>query len=300
MLKIIDRSTSSDGSIKYAFQSPLGNQFEAIYFRLPPINGRIVEEYRVCISSQAGCAMRCRFCATGYGGFFANLTSEEMLEEASLVVRDLIKNNVEDENAKFNIALMGMGEPLMNYENICRFFHSIKEKFTFLNRTSLSTVGIPYRIYDLASLSLDVDLKLYLSVHSPYNEERVKIMPITRKHKIESTIEACKEYAKRTKSLVKATYLLLKGINDTPQHALDFANLLDPHYFEAQIQLYNQTPGISYQRVSDEHAYRFRDLVAKNGIDTIVQMSKGRDVDGGCGQFIKKTVNSPTKLKIKN
>ena len=298
MLKIIDRSISSDESIKYVFQNSLGNHCEAIYFRLSPFNGMAFEEYRVCISSQVGCAMRCNFCATGYGGFFANLTPGEMFEEASLVIKDLVQNKIEKESAKFNIALMGMGEPLMNYENICVFLSKVKKNFSYLKRMSLSTVGISDRIYELADLPLEFKLKLYLSVHSPYNEERVKIMPVTRKYKIESAIEACKEFAKKTKTHVKATYLLLKNINDTPQHAQDFANLLDHRYFEAQIQLYNHVLDLPYQRVSNEYAYKFRDMVARNGIDTIVQISKGRDIEGGCGQFIKKTVNSSTKQII--
>lgn len=286
MLKIINYSSSSDKSIKYTFQNSLGNRCEAVYFRLPQF-----EEYRVCISSQAGCAMRCNFCATGNGGFFANLTLEEMLEEVSLIVQDLLQKKIEKKNAKFNIALMGMGEPLMNYKNICKFLNKVKEAFPHLNRMSLSTVGITDRIYEIANLPLEFQLKLYLSVHSPYNEERVKIMPITRKYKIESAIEASKDFAKKTKMPVKATYLLLKDINDTPQHAQDFANLLDPRYFEAQIQLYNYVLGLPYQRVSDEYAHQFKDIVARNGIDTIVQISKGRDVEGGCGQFINKPTN---------
>ncbi len=288
MLEIINKSISSDGSIKYAFKNQEGNLFESIYFRLPPNNGIAFEEYRICVSSQAGCAMGCKFCATGHGGFFANLTPEEILEQVDLIVKDIVKNEIEKDDAAFNIALMGMGEPLKNYNNICTFLGVVQEKFPYLNRMSLSTVGISNRIYELANLSLDIRLKLYLSVHSPYNAERTKIMPITQKYSIESAIEACKEYAKKTNGYVKATYLLLKGINDTQQHAIDFANLLDPRYFEAQIQLYNPTIGLPYQRVSDEFAYEFKNIVAKKGLDTILQISRGRDVEGGCGQLIKK------------
>jgi 23S rRNA (adenine2503-C2)-methyltransferase len=298
MLKMIERVFSSDGSVKYAFNNVGGNKFESIYFRLPPWNGNPYKIYHMCISSQAGCAMGCKFCATAYGGFFNDLTPEDMMDEIELVRNDLIQNDLESENTEFNIVLMGMGEPLMNYENVINFCYKAREKFAFLNKIAISTVGLSNRIDELAELPLSLKMKLFISVHSPYNNERVQIMPITKKYPIESVIDACIKFAKNTNTLVKATYLLLKDINDTEKHAKDFAKLLDPRYFEAQIQLYNITPGIPYQRVSDEIGYKFRDIVAaESGVDTIIQISKGRDVDGGCGQLIKK-INENTSRRV--
>ncbi len=242
MIKIIERVPSTDGSIKYAFNDKNGNKFESIYFRLPPWKGVPYEIYHICISSQAGCAMGCKFCATAYGGFFADLTPQEMLEEITLIRDDIILNKLESETVGFNIVLMGMGEPLMNYDNVVQFCYQAREKFTHLNKIAISTVGLSDRIYELADLPLTLNMKLFISIHSPYNNERVQIMPITKKYPIESVIDACKAFAEKTGTLVKATYLLLKDINDTEQHAKDFAKLLDPRYFEARNCL---TPAIS-------------------------------------------------------
>ena len=300
MVKIMERSASNDGSVKYVLTDSMDNKFEAIYFRLPPWNGVPYDIYHVCISSQSGCAMGCKFCATAYGGFFSDLNAEDMLMEISLIREDLIKNQLESRDTGFNIVLMGMGEPLVNYDNVVKFCYKAREELNFLNKITISTVGISDRIYELAELPLSLDLKLFISVHSPYNSERIQFMPVTGKYPIETVIEACKFFAKKTKTRVKATYLLLKDINDTEQHAKDFAKLLDPDYFEAQIQLYNVTPGIFYQRVTDEIGYKFRDIVAEHGIDTIVQISKGQDIDGGCGQLIKKINEASARRILKN
>lgn len=298
MLKIIERLPSNDNSVKYAFKDKDNNKFESIYFRLPPWKGVPYKIYHMCISSQAGCAMGCKFCATAYGGFFANLTPEEMMSEIDLMREDLIKNGLETDSTGFNIVLMGMGEPLMNYDNVIEFCYQARERFPTLNKIAISTVGLSDRIYELTELPLNLQMKLFISVHSPYNSERMQIMPITKKYSIESVMEACKSFAKRTNTLVKATYLLLKDFNDTEKHARDFAKLLDPRYFEAQIQLYNVTPGIPYQRVSDETGYTFKNIVeAESGVDTIIQISKGQDIDGGCGQLIKK-INENTARKV--
>jgi 23S rRNA (adenine2503-C2)-methyltransferase len=294
MLKTVEKLQSSDDSIKYAFQDDNGRKFESIYFTLPTQNK---PSHFICISSQAGCAMGCKFCATGYGGFFENLTPEKMMAEIEIINDEVIKNIAADSSTLFNIVLMGMGEPLMNYDNVVEFCYRAREKFTTLNKIFISTVGIPNRILQLADLDPKLNLKLYFSMHSPYNDERLKIMPITKKYSIESVLAACKLFSEKTSTRVKVTYLLLKNVNDTDQHARDFAKLLDPLYFEAQVLLYNTTPGLPYERVSEEVAYRFGDIIAESGIETNVKVSRGRDVNGGCGQFVK-NVNEKTANRV--
>lgn len=296
MIKIIDRLPSSDGSIKYAFRNRTKNEFESVYFKLPPKNNVSTQ---ICISSQAGCAMGCKFCATGYGGFFSNLTPQEMMEEVNLVKEDIYQNGLEEEKSGFNILLMGMGEALMNYENVIDFYSQARKNFFHLNKIFISTVGISKRIYDLANLPASLNIKLYVSIHSPYNNEREKIMPITKKYKIESVLDACEEFSKKTNTKVKANYLLLKGVNDSEKHAKDFRDLLNPNYFEAQIQLYNSTPDLPYQTASNETAYRFQEIISENGIETVVRISKGRDINGGCGQLVKKINQQRIQRRLK-
>lgn len=284
VLTVIERHYSSDESIKYAFQDIAGRQFESIFFKFSAQNK---VPYFICISSQAGCAMGCKFCATGYGGFFENLSADKMMAEVDIIHEEMIQTITEGSKTPFNIILMGMGEPLMNYNNVVEFFYKSREKFPFLNKIFISTVGIANRIIQLGDLGSLLNLKLYVSVHSPYNEERIKIMPVTKKYNIEAVIAACKNFSEKTNTRVKAAYLLLKDFNDTTQHAKDFAKLLDPNYFEAQILLYNATPSLPFERVSDEFAYEFANILANHGIETEVKISKGRDVNGGCGQLVK-------------
>jgi 23S rRNA (adenine2503-C2)-methyltransferase len=291
MLELIHKNKAEDGSIKYAFKDSNGNAFEAVYFRLPPNNGIPYSVYHMCISSQAGCAMGCKFCATGYGGFFSDLKAELMREQINVVRDDIICSEIESETTEFNVVLMGMGEPLANYDNVVKFAHIANNEYNRLHKVAISTVGLTPKIFKLAEdLPANLNFKLYISLHSPYDAERAEFMPITRKYSIQSVLEAGRFFAKKTNTYVRVTYLLLKGVNDTDQHAHDFAKLLDPHLFETQIQLYNATPGIPYGRVDDSVGFRFKDIIESYGFKVIVRLSSGRDVEGGCGQLIKKII----------
>lgn len=293
MLEIIEKVESQDGSVKYAFASSRGHKFEAIYYKLASVKSPTYS-FSICISSQAGCAMGCTFCATGHGGFFANLLSDEMLAQVNIVCENVIQAGKEKKDAHFNIVVMGMGEPLMNYENLVDFLHLATKSLPYLDRISISTIGIVPKILALAAVP-NVNKKLFVSIHSPYEVERTRIMPITKKYSLKSVLDACREYAIKTKTTVITSYLLLKDINDSEQHARDFASLLDPNFFEAQFLLYNVTPGISYGRPTNETAQRFREIVAARGINTDIQISRGRDVNGGCGQLIKEVKVRKTK-----
>lgn len=285
MVQVIDSVKSNDGSIKYVFGNELKNKFEAIYFKQIPSKPTI--NYHICISTQSGCAMECKFCATAYGGFFNNLNDQEMLDQVEKIQYELFRQNIEQPTFNFNILLMGMGESMVNYNNVINFIERARTRFLYLNKILVSSVGISNKINELASISNLSKLKLYISVHSPYDKERIKIMPITKKFNLESVIQACINFASKSNTKVKATYLLLKGINDSEQHAIDFAKLLNPKYFEAQIQLYNITPELPYQRVDDKQAMKFNNIITSHGVNCLVRVSCGQDIDGGCGQLVK-------------
>lgn len=293
MISVLEKLHSSDGSTKYIFQDQNNRKFEAIYFTLLKEDKKL---HFICVSPQVGCAMGCNFCATGYGGFFENLTAEKMLLEVDIIRDDCLSRENSSPHS-FNIAVMGMGEPLMNYDNVLQFCHRSRMKYTGLDKIFISTVGITPKILQLAEVESGLNLKLYVSLNSPYNEERIKLMPVAKKFNLPSLISACRYYAEKTESLVKASYLLLKGINDSDQHAHDLATLLDPTHFEAQLLLYNATPDLPYERVSEEDAYRFAQILLDSGIETVVKPSKGQDIGGGCGQLVK-DINQKTAKRV--
>lgn len=283
--------SSEDNSIKYAFLIPeKENLIEGIYFRLQSRSDFPDDIYHMCISSQAGCAMGCTFCATGYGGFFSQISSEEMLNQVDLIYKDVIENSKECSTTKFSVGLMGMGEPFMNYSNVEEFCYSAPKKFNNLYAICISTVGIVPKIKEAAKIAKDIGiLRLFVSIHSPYDKERSYIMPITNNFPIQSVLEASRVYHQETQSKIILSYLLLGSINKSEKHAEDFAKLIaNDNFFIVQILLYNETPEIPFSRPSNESAAKFRDILNSHGIETIIQISKGQDIDGGCGQFIKK------------
>ncbi|MEX1012339.1 MAG: 23S rRNA (adenine(2503)-C(2))-methyltransferase RlmN [Waddliaceae bacterium] len=278
-MEIINRRLSSDGSVKYVFKNEKEYRFETIYFLFQGLKyGEYVETPTLCISSQAGCAMKCTFCATGKGGFFSNLSTREMQAQVELVQKDL---ETLGKPKATGIAMMGMGEPLMNYSQVLNFHDVMKESYNI----SISTVGIVPSIEKLAGKE-DLRLRLYISIHSPYEEERSKIIPINNKYPLSTLIPACENYAKK-KGKVIASYLLLKGVNDTLQHAEDLAQMLNPNYFETQILLFNAVEGIHFQRPQDDTAHQFAEVLKKRGLVSQVIISKGRDIGGGCGQLVQ-------------
>ena len=285
MLRIIHRRESIDGSVKYVFLNECENtKFETLYFRLP-FQTTEGYSYTICISSQAGCALKCAFCATGAGGFKSQLTPDDMHEQIKLVREDLIEKKIHDPSDRFQVALMGMGEPLLNYNNVIECCKFLKTSYPNLNKISLSTVGIVPQILMLANNN-EIDIDLFVSIHSPYNEQRSSIIPVNKKYPLQLLLNSCKEYAMKKNTFVNASYMLISGVNDSIKHAEDFCNLLSPkEFFRVQILLYNQVDSNSYERPLIETAERFKEITEKNHLNTMIIVSKARDIYGGCGQL---------------
>lgn len=295
-LKITQKSVSVDGSIKYIFSTLKESLIEGIYFRIQGDN-----IYHLCISTQAGCAMGCTFCATGYGGFFSQLSSEEIMNQIDLIYTDLILTGIELPRTAFSVNLMGMGEALMNYDNVKEFCYLGKNKYENLQRLCISTVGISPRIKDLGFVAKEIGiLRLFVSIHSPYDQERIEIMPITKKYSIESVLAASQDFYNQTFFKVTLSYLLLGGVNNSIKHAEDFAKLIvNKVGFVVQLLLYNETPDVPFIRPSYESVLSFKEILLSYGIETIIQISKGIDIEGGCGQLVKKiNFNTLKKKKI--
>lgn len=284
LLRVMDIRQSEDGSIKYAFENSKGNKLEAVYFSVDGILGRKRRSIdAICLSSQAGCVMGCTFCATGLGGFFGNLTTKEMLEEVAQVRKDVSERGL---HAPTCYTLMGMGEPLLNVDNVMEFYSNVRNNGPKIDPLSLSTIGIIPSLERLIA-ARDVDYKIFFSLHSPYNEERSRIMPINKVYPLEKVLDKLREYgdAKGRRSVV--SYLLLDGVNDDEQHALDLAKLLDEKCFDVQLLLFNPIDGIQFKRPQMETAERFKSVLLSQGLFAYIQISKGRDIAAGCGQLIK-------------
>lgn len=286
MFEIVDQKESIDGSIKFVLQSKKNlDLIEAIYFYREVPNSP--SEGTICISSQVGCSLNCAFCETGKHGFKRNLTADELQDEV-----DIIENSI-GQNKSLQItsyALMGMGEPLLNLDNICDFYERAIKKDN-INLISLATSGICENIIKLAKTN-KINFDLFLSLHSPFEEQRKKLMPIAKNYTISQCFDACKYYAQKKAQKVKINYLLLDEVNTSNKHIDELIKIIDKDLFKIQILLYNQGENNLFSRPSDDKAITIRDMLRNAGIETNLIISKGRDVGGGCGQMSGKRIHS--------
>lgn len=273
-LKVVQEQISAlDGTRKYLFELADGNLIESVYM-----------EYSfgssVCISSQAGCRMGCRFCASTIAGLERNLTASEMLEQVYRIGRMTGKRIS-------HVVIMGSGEPLDNYDNVLRFLRlitssQVKEPVSRRNLT-LSTCGLVPMIYRLAED--DPGVTLALSLHAADDETRRSIMPIARKYTIAQILEACDAYFQATGRRVSFEYSLIKGVNDGAEEAEKLSGLLKGRNCHVNLIPVNPVKERSYETVSRGYALHFKKLLEKNGINATIRREMGRDIDGACGQL---------------
>ncbi len=232
-----------------------------------------------CISTQVGCKMGCEFCASTKAGLKRNLTPAEMLNQIYLMEKDLGR-------LVNNIVLMGSGEPLDNYENTIKFIKIIGDKGGHnlsLRNITLSTCGVVPKIYELADENIPITLSI--SLHSPFDEERKKIMPIARKYSVSKLIEACKYYENTTKRRITFEYTLIEGVNDRKEDAVELHKLLKG--MNAHINLIPLNPIIEYNKDSPsrENVERFQNLLKTYKIPVTIRREKGNDISASCGQL---------------
>ena len=263
--------SSTDNTVKYLYELEDGNHIETVLM-----------EYNygktICVSSQVGCKMGCRFCASTLAGFKRDLTSSEILSQVYETERDM-GGNVS------GIVLMGIGEPLDNYDNVVNFLKQVsapKGRNLSLRHVSLSTCGIVPRIYELSKL--DLGLTLSISLHCPNDKGRSEIMPVNNKYNISELMAACKDYFKKTGRRISFEYALINGVNDTPAHADELAALLKGFICHVNIIPVNKIKERNYS--SDRAAAkRFAHLLGTFGINATVRRTLGADIDAACGQL---------------
>lgn len=273
------QTSAKDGTIKFLFRMNDGQMIESVFMRYSYGNS-------ICISSQAGCRMGCRFCASTIGGLVRNLTASEMLEQVYAAMR------ITGERIS-NIVVMGTGEPLDNYDNLIRFIRIISDEAGYnisQRNITVSSCGIVPRIYDLADENLTITFAL--SLHAPTDEERRELMPIANKYSLEETIKACREYFDKTGRRITFEYSLVKGKNDSVEHAEKLAALLKGINCHVNLIPVNPVRERDFERSDNDLVQKFKLALEKKSINGTIRKSMGSDIDAACGQLRRKYAES--------
>ena len=279
-LKMLRKQVSSmDGTIKYLWELPDGNAVETV-----------VMQYRhgntICISSQVGCRQGCAFCASTIGGLIRGLESSEMLDE-------VLYSERESGMKISNIVLMGIGEPLDNFDNVIRFLRLVNHpdgENIGMRHISLSTCGLTERFDDLANLNLQ--LTLSVSLHAPDDETRSRIMPANRGRGVEQLISACSRYYEKTGRRISFEYAMIDGVNDTPYHAKLLAQHAKRVCAHVNLIPLNHVEERQFVPSTPEHMKAFIRVLEEAGVNVTVRRRLGSDVDASCGQLRKKVAEN--------
>jgi 23S rRNA (adenine2503-C2)-methyltransferase len=251
----------------------------------------------LCISSQAGCTLDCSFCSTGKQGFNRNLTTAEIIGQLWLANRALA--NAPDKRRISNVVMMGMGEPLLNYDNVVPALKLMLDDNAYglsRRRVTLSTSGI---VPMIDRLSTDCPVALAVSLHAPDDELRDKLMPINRKYPLASLLAACKRYLDRApRDFITFEYVMLAGINDSESHARKLVLLLADVPCKVNLIPFNPFPMASYKRPSTDMIRRFSEILNASNIVTTTRKTRGDEIDAACGQLAGK-VQDRTRRSIR-
>lgn len=272
-VEIAGENASSDGSRKFAFRLHDGNIVEGVLMREKG-------HHTICVSSQAGCTADCAFCVTGLGGFHRNLTSSEILSQTLLMKR------LTDRDEALNVVLMGMGEPLLNLDQLIpalRILVHPEAAAVAARRVTVSTCGIVPGLKKLAEAELGVNIAV--SLNASNNEFRSRIMPINRKYPIEVLLQACRDFPLKHRRRITFEYVLLAGLNDSLQNARELAHLLRGLPCKINLIPFNPDQRLPYKRPAEDTVLRFQQLLLDRNFTACVRYSKGTDIAAACGQL---------------
>lgn len=257
---------SKDGTVKSLFHTADGRPIEAVLMRYR--DGR----RSICVSSQSGCPLTCTFCATGTMKFGRNLTADEIIDQA------LHFRRMEDID---HCVFMGMGEPMMNLDNVLEVCERLPDVGITNRHTAISTVGWVPGIRRLTELQ--VKMRLALSLHAPEDELRSQIMPVNDRYPVAEVMDACTEHAVKSRRMVFVEYVMLDGVNDGPDQAAGLVELLDPKHFKLNLIPYNPTG--SYNGSPRDRIAAFQKQLEDGGLTATVRLTRGQDIDAACGQL---------------
>lgn len=238
------------------------------------------ERKTACISSQVGCPVGCRFCASGLGGLDGNLTAGQIVEQVWRL------GTLPQVQRISNVVFMGMGEPLANFENVVRAVQTLSADWGLgisARRITISTVGVPSAIRRLAELEWPVTLAL--SLHAPNDELRRQLIPWAQYVTIAQLLEACQYYFDRTGREITLEYILLREVNDRPEHARELASIAKKLRANVNLIRYNEVKGMPFARPGGDEVHAFQAILKKAGVNTHIRASRGRDIAAACGQL---------------
>lgn len=273
-------NTCADGTHKWVLRLADGNCIETVF---------IPEKTRgtLCVSSQVGCTLNCDFCSTGKQGFNRNLTAHEIIGQLWVAVRGLSENKALHDHAVTNVVMMGMGEPLLNFDNVVSAMNIMLDDFAYglsKRRVTLSTAGVIPAIYELRKVS---DVALAVSLHAPNDELRNVLVPLNKKYPLKDLMAACREYFKDDKRrYVTMEYVMLAGVNDTPLHAKQLIRLLQDMRAKVNLIPFNPFPNTIYKRSDQQTIDQFRETLMNAGINAITRKTRGDSIDAACGQLV--------------
>jgi 23S rRNA (adenine2503-C2)-methyltransferase len=273
--EVLRQERSADGTAKFLLRLEDGQLIESVFIPDTPAN-------TFCLSTQVGCAMGCGFCLTGKMGIVRNLSAGEIVGQVRVLTRAL-----EMTQSRFNIVLMGMGEPLHNYDAVMKALRILNDEHGLAvnpRRVTLSTVGVLPGLERLATEPLMPNLAI--SLHATTEEQRDLLVPINRKYGLEDLLDACRRFPIKRRARITFEYVMLKDVNDTDEDARRLVRLL--HGIKAKVNLLplNEAAGIPYERPSDGRVNRFAKILADRGVTVSVRKSRGRDIRAACGQLI--------------
>ncbi|MCY3019636.1 MAG: 23S rRNA (adenine(2503)-C(2))-methyltransferase RlmN [Planctomycetota bacterium] len=274
-------TSAGDEATKWLWRAGDGALIESVQIRAP-------ERVTSCLSSQVGCAMGCAFCATGSSGFERNLQAHEIVEQyLQMWGRSTTRSS--------HVVFMGMGEPLLNYDAVLAAVRTLNSPppqgaGIAARRITLSTIGIVPGILRLATEKLQVELAV--SLHAPDEETRGQLIPAAKRYPIRDIMAAVEEFSRRARRLVTYEYVLLAGVNDSPEQAGELIGLLQTHPCKANLIPFNPVAGCAYQRPALKDQERFKAILEKAHIPTTIRYSKGGSIDAACGQLRRRVAGT--------
>jgi 23S rRNA (adenine2503-C2)-methyltransferase len=271
---------SSDGTLKLLLTWPQGANAETVM--IPDADRRTA-----CVSSQVGCPVGCKFCASGINGAKGNLSAAQIVEQVFALN---LRLQAAGERIT-NIVFMGMGEPLANYANVMQAVRVLHDPQCFNiggRRITISTVGVPPRMRELAAEGLPINLAI--SLHAPNEELRRELIPWAEHFSLDSILEAARYYFEQTGREVTLEYILLDQVNDRPEHARQLARLCKSLRANVNLIRYNEVEGLVFKRPAAQSVMKFQELLRENHVNAHVRKSRGRDIDAACGQLRRKTL----------
>ena len=282
--EIVTQQLSDDGTIKWLLRVDSGNCIETVFI---PESDRGT----LCISSQVGCALDCSFCSTAQQGFNRNLSTAEIIGQlwvANKAMQCLPRN----QRVISNVVLMGMGEPLLNFDNVVRAINLMMDDNAYglsKRRVTISTSGVIPALQRLKQVS---DVSLAVSLHAPTDELRDQLVPLNKKYPIKQLLAACKEYvAGAARRKVTFEYVMLEGVNDSPEQARLLVKVLQGVPAKVNLIPFNPFPGTHYRVSSQARIDKFRDILMQAGLMTVTRKTRGDDIDAACGQLAGKVLD---------